>query len=379
MGRDRAVQSHPRRGSDRADGPHVYQRGAVWWAYLGDGRRVSLRTKDAAEAERRFGEHLAAGRARAPRAAAPTELTLAELAQKYVEAPHGWSKRNSYTTKLRAAAFVEAMHARGVVYASRLTNEALDHWRAERMTTTARATINRGEVVARAMLAWCAERGLCAATPLARRKLLREPKRTRARLIPSPATIRRVIAGLRELAAATREVVTSKHAGPRHRAHRARAIEGAALALETGLIAGLRLDELRHLRPEHVDPQGVSVVPEAGAAAEAWATKSYRERRIPLTREAAARVAEFARWRGVEKPHAMPQSWLDEVIVCGALVAEVPPFHPHDLRRAFATNAVRAGVAITIVREWLGHRDVATTERYLGRYAEDALVVAPGE
>lgn len=85
MGRDRGLQDVARRTSDRADGPHVYQRGNVWWAYLGDGRRVSLRTTDAAEAERRFGEHLAAGRTRPARTAAPKELSLAELAGKYTE------------------------------------------------------------------------------------------------------------------------------------------------------------------------------------------------------------------------------------------------------------------------------------------------------
>jgi integrase len=68
---------------------------------------------------------------------------------------------------------------------------------------------------------------------------------------------------------------------------------------------------------------------------------------------------------------------LHAALKAACLATKVPRFGLHDLRRAFATQAVRAGVPLTVVRDWLGHRLVATTERYVGRYRSDGDLVAP--
>jgi integrase len=39
--------------------------------------------------------------------------------------------------------------------------------------------------------------------------------------------------------------------------------------------------------------------------------------------------------------------------------------HLHDLRRECGSRLLEAGVGIHEVREWLGHRDISTTGRYL--------------
>lgn len=45
-----------------------------------------------------------------------------------------------------------------------------------------------------------------------------------------------------------------------------------------------------------------------------------------------------------------------------AAAAQIPAgFHPHSLRHAFASALLAAGVPITDVAAWLGHRDIATT------------------
>lgn len=401
VGRDSRV---PRR--KRARGPRVYQRagGEVWWAYLDRETRVSLDTTDEAEAHRRLAERLAQ---RVPGAARPArgEATLERIGVAYMEAPHGWSKRNAHTNDLRVASFIEAMAAQGVIAASHITEAVLDAWRARRMTEAGRATINRDEVVARSMLAWGKERGLCGDTPLATRKLLREPKRQAAPIIPSPATVRRVLAAMRVLADEIAAAPVRKYVGEVKRAFAADAMRGAALTVETALLSGLRLDELRHLRSEHVSSVGVRVAPEAGTADEAWSTKGYRERLIPLAPDARRVVGEYLAWRvaargGQGRTAEMAQTWLADKIRagCGRVALDEYPvaddepravteardareaavrFDPHDLRRTFATECVRGGIPLTVVRDWLGHRDVQTTERYLGRYAEDALLVVP--
>lgn len=348
-----------RRVSGRKSGPHLYQRGAVWWAYLDRDTRVSLETDDQATARARFAERLkehAAGAARRR----PGETALDVIAEKYLAAPHGWSRRTLHTTRLRVTAFVEAMDALDVTHPSLITPAALDAWRTPRMAERSRVTINRDEIVARRMLAWAAGQGMCAETPLAARKALKEPRRKPPPLIPSPAEVSTVVAALEGL---------GEH--------------GAALTIATALATGKRLDELRHMTAEHVGRASVSVVPEVGPAAEAWQSKSYKERTIPVSPNAARVAREFVEWRtgkgGKGKPVGLADTWIAAKIDAGreACKPVVSKFRMHDLRRTFATECVRAGIPITTVRDWLGHRDVQTTERYLGRYRSDADMVAP--
>jgi integrase len=363
MGRDHGVPRRLRRGRP-PKGPRIVWRDGIAYAYvdrlIG---RVTLDTRDPAEAARRFPGAVERARAEreVPAQAAPA-AALAVIADAYLQAPHGWSKRNRRTTELRVLAFVAAMGERGVAAVDALTSEALDAWRKARMKTTARGTINRDEICARAMFAWA--RGqkppLTAADPWQGRALLREPKRGLPPLIPSPREVAAVVAAL--LAAGER---------------------GGALTLAVLLATGLRLDELRHLRAAHVRDDAVDLTPEAGPAAEAWSSKSYRARRIPVTAGTARAAREFLAWRwggrgGKGKPIGLADTWVADVIDRGRGDTDpaVPKFRAHDLRRTFATENVRAGKPITLVREWMGHRDVATTERYLGRYRDDAAVQA---
>ena len=107
-------------------------------------------------------------------------------------------------------------------------------------------------------------------------------------------------------------------------------------------------------------------------------SKGYRARAIPV----APAVLEVARrwlaWRhpGERGRHA-GKNVLHAALRVACATTKVPRFGLHDLRRAFATQAVRAGVPLTVVRDWLGHRLVATTERYVGRYRSDGDLVAP--
>ncbi len=47
----------------------------------------------------------------------------------------------------------------------------------------------------------------------------------------------------------------------------------------------------------------------------------------------------------------------------------------HDLRHTFGTTMASAGVPMRTLQEWMGHRDLSTTQRYAD-YAPNALETA---
>ncbi|HVY65916.1 MAG TPA: site-specific integrase [Gammaproteobacteria bacterium] len=347
--------AHRRRPTRRhVRGAHRFRRGRRWYAYLPGEGRFALGTDDEATADRLFRARLAAHVERKARLAA--EKTLDVIAEQYSLAPHGWTRRSRKSTKLRAAAFVEAMATQGITLPSQLTTTALDAWRAARAKKRAAATINRDEDVVRKMLRWAAEQTppLCAPMPVAKRPRMREIERQGRQLIPSPAEVARLVAAL----------------VPLH--------HGLGLAVTVAVATGLRLDELRHLSLSAADlHEGVvRVQPERGAADGAWTSKGHRERRIPVGRSVMDLVADFVRWRD-EHRWKLADSHTGRLLAAAAKTAGVEISGMHDLRRTFVTEAVRAGVPLTQVQDWVGHRDIRTTQRYLGRYRSDASVVAP--
>lgn len=48
--------------------------------------------------------------------------------------------------------------------------------------------------------------------------------------------------------------------------------------------------------------------------------------------------------------------------------------HPHTFRHSFAINCIQQGVPITVLKEWLGHRDITKTLIYTQILAHDTRV-----
>ncbi len=52
--------------------------------------------------------------------------------------------------------------------------------------------------------------------------------------------------------------------------------------------------------------------------------------------------------------------------------------HPHTWRHTFAVNCIIQGVPVTVLREWLGHRDITKTLIYTQILAQDTKVFMDG-
>lgn len=345
-------------------GPHIFQRSnGVFYGYTPDKPKgFSLGTRDRAQANKVFAAILA-GRLQPGRLEqAPSETSLIELVEQYLQVPHGWTRQTRRTTKNRLVAFGKWATTGGLMYPAEITPTALDRWIRERQMEVSRRTINRDLRALRLMIAWASnlERELC--TPnsaIAGREYLREPHRHQRHIVPDPAEMRRIFHGLHDL---------GEH--------------GALIATQVLYLTGLRIEELRRLTPFDFRDGALYVSPEPGAAAQAAETKGYRERSIPLPDGATEILRCFFAWRsgtgGMGKQVGCSESWLIGKLHKACARAKIKPHCGlHDLRRAFATEAVRRGVDLIVVSHWLGHRDIKTTELYLAQYRSDRDVVAP--
>lgn len=341
----------PPRGRQYQRGPHLYQRAGVWYAYTPAAPKgTSLRTRDRGEAERAFGELLARG----PEAVAPrgrAGLTLAELAATWIAAPHGYTRRTIECHTERVASVLRWLVAHGASTPAEVTPELVDAWVADRSTTVSRRTINRDLRTLKVCLRWCAGRELCTLPRAVERPPLREAKRTTRRVVPSPEELKAIL-------------------------EHVRADLRPAFAVLVGV--GLRHEELRRLSVGDLHDGAVWVRPELGPAATAEPTKGYRERKIPVADAVAEQVKAFLAWKADPKRgHLAHKNQLHRALKLACDAAGVPRCGLHDLRRAFATEAVRNGVPLTVVSRWLGHRLTSTTEAYIAEYRSDGERVAP--
>ena len=143
----------------------------------------------------------------------------------------------------------------------------------------------------------------------------------------------------------------------------------ARTLLSCGYALGLRVSELCALRPEHVDSATdrmcVRVVQGKGA----------RDRYVPLSAELLELLRHY--WRATR-----PVGWLfpasrDARQPLQLQSAQRWYYHArdaagitksggvHTLRHCYATHLLEAGVDLHCISQWLGHRHVSTTTRYL--------------
>ena len=128
--------------------------------------------------------------------------------------------------------------------------------------------------------------------------------------------------------------------------------------------SGIRVSELCGL--------DVDVVDLAGRAVTVWG-KGAKERRVPLSGPAVEAVAGWLQIRHDVVPSTSGAAMfanergnrLSPRDVRRIVDRRSPvPTHPHALRHSFATHLLDGGADLRTVQDLLGHRDVATTQRY---------------
>lgn len=307
---------------------------AVWYASLSDTEKhISLKTEDEERAREAFAQLIAE---RGHRELEADERTLVELWKLTRErADTNNTTKTAYELHLNLRRVVTWCEGRKVVGSRQVDKQLVEDYKtARRFDKVSAARINRELDSWRRMMKMAIELNAAHKRVLEAFEKLREPR-------PDP---HRVVLNKAQLARVLKQV-----AQPAYRAL-ARAALGCAL----------RDEELRHVEARDVRPHEVAVTPKPG-----WTTKSHHFRVVPIS--PATRKALLA-WIGARDSGELnidkKRVW--EVLQAACDSAKVPATSLHELRRACASHWLEAGVPLKTISSWLGHRDVATTERYLG-------------
>jgi integrase/recombinase XerC len=152
--------------------------------------------------------------------------------------------------------------------------------------------------------------------------------------------------------------------GPEDEAVWRRTMDDAVLELLYG--SGLRVSELCDLDTSSLDLDAAAVV--------VWG-KGSKQRRVPMSEPSVAAMRTWLQIRhevvpadgptpaalfGNERGRRLTPRDVRRIIDRRSPV----PTHPHALRHSFATHLLDGGADLRAVQELLGHRDVATTQRY---------------
>lgn len=147
------------------------------------------------------------------------------------------------------------------------------------------------------------------------------------------------------------------------------------LLIALGGQLGLRLSEILALKFEDLENAWLKITRKGG-----------KEQRLPLTRslqslfhfyqkEQKARDSDFVFESDVGKPitSRAAQKIIKRLSQSAGIKKDISP---HALRHSFATKLAAKGTSLAVVKEFLGHERITTTERYLHvtpEYLKDAL------
>ena len=143
-------------------------------------------------------------------------------------------------------------------------------------------------------------------------------------------------------------------------------------------MTGLRRGELLALRWQDVDWLAQRIRVRRNYVRGNYGTPKSRRstRSVPMALEVAAgleRLSKVSRWTGDDNlVFAHPASgrplataWIGPRMRKALRAARLDDAHRfHDLRHTFGTHCAAAGVAMRTLQEWMGHKDIKTTQRY---------------
>lgn len=303
-----------------------------------DGRRKTGSTRDLDEAKAlraRFEADLRSGEGRAAGTKAGRDWTLGETLTliSRTASPHGWQGARAEEELTRQGRLVVEFFSASVLLKDIGLAEIEDYARRLEDRRKSNGTINHRLAALSRMMTFAHRRGGLAAKPfIPRRK--------------TPASRLRYLTRDEE----AKLVSTFRQWG----------LHDCADAVEVLIDTGMRCGELDRLTDEDVDHTRKTIT--------VWITKNERPRVIPMTERVQIILAERGRRYGGGRLFPYKKNWLRHPWdrVRGHLgYAEDRHFVPHILRHTCASRLAQGGANVKLIAEWLGHRSLAVTNKYM--------------
>lgn len=325
---------------------HYYRRKGKRGLYAwlsNEEKHISLRTDDESEAAQRLAELVRRGGLRPTNSKKEEPTTLAKFALiAHERAKTNHTDKHANNIRLKSRIVLGYFEQQGVVFPNQVTESALEDyksWRKAQLKETRRSTnpatsINREFdtliKILKVAVSSDYQQAPESVLDLVRRSKVREPR-------PAP------------LARGYSREDFDKFFG---------AVDASYSPMfRTVLGSGLRDDEIRHLEEHDISDLTITVTPKPD-----WTTKSYRYRTIPASKTTVAAARSFIRTRNKLK---LESKTVWTLMKDACLKAGIVPLSMQDLRKAYASHLLAAGVKLPQISKLLGHADLLTTMRYL--------------
>ena len=140
------------------------------------------------------------------------------------------------------------------------------------------------------------------------------------------------------------------------------------MAMRVMLRTGLRVGECLSLRP--ADLRLKQAPPIISLRPEVTGNKSKKGREVPIPDDLVEHLADLASSQAKDRERPLfniSRQWVSKSMKEAAVEAGLDPgrAHPHALRHTYGRTAVLNGVPTPVLQQWLGHRSLAETERYV--------------
>jgi integrase len=136
---------------------------------------------------------------------------------------------------------------------------------------------------------------------------------------------------------------------------------------------GVRVSEALSVKVEDVDLRGMAM--------KIWTLKrkNNNERVVPLQSQFIGEVAVWISEKGLKRgdvffPFNRKTAYNYVREACKLAGIEDERCHPHTFRHSFAVNCILHSVPVTVLRKWLGHRDITKTLIYTQILALDSRI-----
>lgn len=134
------------------------------------------------------------------------------------------------------------------------------------------------------------------------------------------------------------------------------------LLIKIAFDTGMRITEITRLSVEQISGRRISFIGKGTKAREVYVSDECRER-----------LQEWLEDHGIHEGRVWLNAWgypmgadtLRRTMKAAFVRCGHDDFYPHSLRHSFSTDIQKKGADIMVIKEMMGHSNVATTERYL--------------